>query len=87
MVQELSKFEIDINNIIINHIIFPQDAEGSQLLQARVKLQQKYLEQYEDLYCDFHIVKLPLMDDEIRGISKVQYFSQYLVAPYSRQKL
>ncbi|GMH43754.1 hypothetical protein BSKO_11688 [Bryopsis sp. KO-2023] len=83
MVQELAKFEIDVHNIIINQIIFPEEAEGSRLLKARVRLQQKYLDQFEDLYGDFHLVKLPLLEDEVRGSDKILEFSSNLVNPYT----
>ena len=39
--QELAKFEIDTRNIIINQVIFPEAADGSKLLQARVRMQAK----------------------------------------------
>lgn len=82
LVQELAKFEIDVHNIVINQVIFPEEADGSKLLQARVKLQQKYLEQYDELYADFHIVKLPLREDEVRGTEQILEFAQYLKTPY-----
>lgn len=32
---------------------------------------------------DFHIVKLPLTEEEIRGVPALQEFSQWLLMPYS----
>lgn len=37
----------------------------SKLLKARMKMQQKYLDQFYMLYDDFNITKLPLLPQEV----------------------
>lgn len=57
-------------------------AAGSRLLEARVRMQQKYLEQFHDLYEDFHLIKLPLLEEEVRGVEALRAFSVNLITPY-----
>ena len=83
LVQDLAEFEIDSHNIVINQVLFPEQVCQSKLLMARVKMQEKYIKQYEDLYEDFHIVKTPLLPEEVRGIEKLRAFAQNLTKPYS----
>lgn len=82
MIQELTGFGIDAHNIIINQLLFPQSNSDCAQCLARRRMQKKYLDQFHDLYEDFHLVLLPLLSAEVRGTDALRSFSEYLVKPY-----
>ncbi|VDN24529.1 unnamed protein product [Gongylonema pulchrum] len=95
LVQELTKQNIDTHNIVVNQVLYP-DAEENGTIKckkcaARHKKQQGYLEQVRnivltapiaDLYEEFNITKLPLLESEVRGPEQLSAFSRYLIEPY-----
>ncbi|XP_068650144.1 ATPase GET3A-like [Aristolochia californica] len=81
LVQELSKYEIDTHNIIINQVLFDEAIE-SKLLKARMKMQEKYVNQFYMLYDVFHITKLPLLPEEVCGVEALREFSSHFLTPY-----
>ena len=125
LVQELSKFEIDTHNIVVNQVLFPDKgafkcaivpctcpvqihqynpmskttamlADADELMEwygsekpklsaeaqgivgitlARKRMQDKYISQIFDLYEDFNVTLMPLLDREVRGVPSLQSFS------------
>ncbi|XP_009347914.2 ATPase GET3A-like [Pyrus x bretschneideri] len=82
LVQELTKFEIDTHNIIINQVLYDEEGTESTLLKARMRMQQKYLDQFYVLYDDFNITKLPLLPEEVTGVDALKAFSCHFLTPY-----
>lgn len=64
-------------------VIYPDVLGASRLLEARVRMQAKYLEQFDELYEDFNITRLPLLEEEVRGVDALRAFSRNLMRPYT----
>jgi len=83
-VQELTKFQIDVDNVIINQVLFPEKGSNCGFCNARVKMQHKYINNILELYEDFHVLKLPLLKQEIRGKDDLETFSRNMLTPYDQ---
>ncbi|EPQ25993.1 uncharacterized protein PFL1_06448 [Pseudozyma flocculosa PF-1] len=83
LIQELTQYEIDTHNIVCNQLLFPKKGSNCEHCQVRKSMQEKYLAEMMDLYAeDFHIVRMPLLTEEVRGTEKIQSFSKLLIEPY-----
>lgn len=86
LVVELVKFKIDIQNIVVNQVLFVEKGSECKKCHARSKMQSKYLNQIDELYDDFHVVKTPLLDEEVRGIEKLNHFQSLLFEGYTQDE-
>lgn len=80
MIQELMLYNMDVNSIVVNQLLFGSD--GCRRCAARWQMQQKYLGQMAELYEDYHVVKMPLLGREVRGLANLKVFSGYLLKAY-----
>jgi len=86
LIQELAKYNIDIHNIVINQVLYPDGV--CKMCAARHKMQKKYLDQITEMYeDDFHIVVMPQQEEEVRGIEKLKNFCELLLKPKELPKL
>lgn len=83
LIQELNSYGIDVNTIVVNQLLFAQQDDPCKRCQSRTKIQTKYLNEMNELYEDFHLVKVPLVNSEVRGLEKLTKFSNFLINPYT----
>lgn len=84
LIQELTQYEIDTHAIVCNQLLYPKKDSNCQHCQVRKSMQEKYLAEMMELYADdFHIVKMPLLTEEVRGAEKLRNFSRMLIEPYT----
>lgn len=80
-------YKMDVNSIVVNQLLFADDDEHPcQRCVSRWKMQKKYLDQMAELYEDYHLVKMPLLGTEIRGVDNLKKFSKFLLTPYDPKK-
>lgn len=84
MIQELMSYNMDVNSIVVNQLLFAEE-DDCKRCQSRWKMQKKYLDQMKELYEDYHLVKMPLLGGEIRGVANLKKFSKFLLKPYDPQ--
>lgn len=83
MIQELMSYNMDVNSIVVNQLLFADgDESNCKRCESRWKMQKKYLDQMAELYEDYHLVKMPLLGCEIRGVENLKKFSKFLLKPY-----
>ncbi|CUM47000.1 ATPase GET3 [Debaryomyces fabryi] len=83
MIQELMSYNMDVNSIVVNQLLFADgDGHSCKRCESRWKMQKKYLDQMNELYEDYHLVKMPLLGCEIRGVENLKKFSKFLLKPY-----
>ncbi|EFC40503.1 predicted protein [Naegleria gruberi] len=92
LVQELTNSNIDSHNIVVNQLVLKDTVkEPCEMCQARKAIQSKYLKQVFELYEDFHIIQMPLLGKEVRGVEALNDFKEMLLNPtplaYKREDL
>lgn len=66
--------------------MFPDADCACRKCIARRRMQDKYINQVFDLFQDFHILLIPQLTDEVRGVAALKAFSEFLVKEYNPEE-
>ena len=66
--------------------MFPDADCACRKCIARRRMQDKYINQVFDLFQDFHILLIPQLTDEVRGVEALKSFSEFLVEEYNPEE-
>ena len=75
------RYEIDVCNVVVNQINVLEKGSQCRKCRARGRMQGKYLAQVDELYEDMHVIKMPLLDEEVRGKERIEQFAAWLMRP------
>lgn len=89
LVQTLTEYNIDTHNIVVNQVLMETaDEQGKcKHCTSRIKMQSKYIQQIDVLYDEFHVVKMPQLNNEVRGVDDLNKFADLLVNGVNQDKL
>ena len=79
LVESLFKENIDIRNVVVNQVLMCDNPDKCKMCKSRTKMQKKYLEKIEEMFEDFHIIKVPLQKNESRGAKNLENFYKFLI--------
>ena len=79
LVESLFKENIDIRNVVVNQVLMCDNPDKCKMCKSRTKMQKKYLEKIEEMFEDFHIIKVPLQKNEIRGAKNLENFYKFFI--------
>eukprot|EP01028_Stygiella_incarcerata_P005486 TRINITY_DN2310_c0_g1_i1.p1 TRINITY_DN2310_c0_g1~~TRINITY_DN2310_c0_g1_i1.p1 ORF type:complete len:347 (-),score=89.85 TRINITY_DN2310_c0_g1_i1:1008-2048(-) len=81
LVQELASSRIDTHNVVVNQVLYPDSDCICTQCNARARLQKVYLDKIDMLYEDFHVIRVPLLTEEVRGLKRIEAFGGLLREP------
>ncbi|MED5238351.1 MAG: ArsA family ATPase [Pseudomonadota bacterium] len=78
-VDSLTESGIPVSGIILNRVL-PDHVDGA-FFAARLKTQQRHLDEINTLFSSFHTLRIPLQEDDVQGMAAIRLFSKMLSQP------
>ncbi|KAA1070601.1 Golgi to ER traffic- protein [Puccinia graminis f. sp. tritici] len=87
LIQALTSYKFGAHCIVVNQLLYPKPNTDCDQCNTRYKMQWKYLTEIRNRYMEeFHVVPMPLLTEELRGVKSITNFSKMLIAPVLAQQ-
>lgn len=74
----LNRLDIPVQALVINQCILPEVIEGNRFLDARAKLQGRYMDEIDERFGDLISSQLPLLDRDVSELSTLRQVGEML---------
>lgn len=74
----LERLGIPVQALVVNQCILPEVIESNRFLEARAKLQARYLSEIETRFADLIRTRLPLLDHDVSDITTLREVGELL---------
>lgn len=74
----LDRLGIPVQSLVINQCILPEVIEGNRFLEARARLQSRYLGEIENRFDGLTQARLPLLDSDVSDLSTLRQVGEVL---------
>ncbi len=75
-VNTLKGYNIKVNSVIVNRVI--EKVKECPFCSARWAEKESYMQEIEEKFADFNLIKMPLFPKEVRGIDSLTQYAQIL---------
>ncbi|MGM8214626.1 ArsA family ATPase [Bacillaceae bacterium W0354] len=76
-IKQLHQYKLHVRTLIVNKVL-PAEADGSFLQKRRV-IEEQYINLIDEKFNKQHVVKIPLFEEDISDLNKLEKFSKHLI--------
>ncbi|BET02405.1 ATPase ASNA1 homolog [Nesidiocoris tenuis] len=77
LIQEVTLAGMDCRNIVVNQLI-EDGGQDCQRCESKRRIQNDYLQHVYELFENFHVTEVPLVNDEVRGLAPLRSLANLL---------
>jgi arsenite-transporting ATPase len=83
LIEFLNEKEFETHVLVVNQVILERKPNNCRFCQKRFAMQQQYLHDVHEMFDDFRIVEVPVLENEVKGEVAIRQFADLLSPLFS----